>query len=361
MKSFAQEPQGEHLIDFGVMLNFRNPSKWDRRSPDLYRDVLEQASLAEDLGYDHIWSSEHHFSEDKWTPTPLTVLAAVAARTRRVRLGTCIAILPLYNPIRVAEDLATVDIISNGRLDIGVGPGISVKEFRTFGIPRNQRKARMYESLEIIRRCFTEECFSHKGKYYDFPEVRMTLKPVQKPHPPLWVAAVGEKSLRQAAAAGYHLAGSGPGHHQRIYDDALREFDRNPANHHISQLRQIYLAESGDWAWDDVQEHLHYALNWHRQLFIEAADATLQRDSGIPPLPPPAELRKTNLGFFVPAIIGTPDDAIRMIDDYRKETRVTHMVLGMQLPGLDACKVRRSMELFAKYVMPHFRSKTRVG
>jgi alkanesulfonate monooxygenase SsuD/methylene tetrahydromethanopterin reductase-like flavin-dependent oxidoreductase (luciferase family) len=256
----------------------------------------------------------------------------------------------------VAEDVATVDIISRGRFDFGVGPGISVKEFATFGVPRKQRKARMYESLEIIRRCFTEECFSFKGRYYELLDVRMTLKPVQQPYPPLWVAAVGEKSLRQAASTGYHLAGSGPPQHQLIYDEALRQAGRNPSDYNISQLRQLYLAESRDRAWDDIEEHLHYALNWHRDLFIEAADATLQKASQIPPLPPARELRKVqHLGFFVPAIIGTPDDAIKMIEAYRNATRVTHLVLGTQLPGLDPNKARRSMELFAKEVMPHFR------
>jgi alkanesulfonate monooxygenase SsuD/methylene tetrahydromethanopterin reductase-like flavin-dependent oxidoreductase (luciferase family) len=345
------------MIDFGVPLDFRNPARWARPFEDLYRDCIEEAVLAEELGYDHVWTTEHHFSEDSWSPSVLPILAAVAARTKQIRLGTYIVIAPLNNPIRVAEDVATVDIISRGRLDLGVGPGIDPKEFGTFGVPRKQRKARMYECLEIIRRCFTEERFSFKGKYYEFPDVRMTLKPIQKPYPPLWVAAVGEKSLKDAANGGYHLAGSGPVHHQRAYDEALRQAGRNPENHHIAQLRQLYLSDNRERAWDDIEEHLHYALGWHRQLFIDAADATLQKDSQIPPLPPARELRNMQqLGFFVPAIIGTPDDAIKMIEAYRAETRVTHLVLGTQLPGLDPRKARRSMELFAKYVIPHFRA-----
>lgn len=344
------------MIDFGIALEFRNPARWSRPLKDLYRDYIDEALLAEDLGFDHVWTTEHHFSADSWSPSILPILAAIAARTTVIRLGTFIVILPLNNPIRLAEDAATVDIISGGRLDLGVGPGIGVDEFNTFGVPRKQRKARMYEGLEVLGRCFTEERFSYKGKYYEFPDVRMTLKPVQKPHPPLWVAAVAEKSLREAAAGGYHLAGSGPAEHQRIYDEALRQAQRNPADYHIGQLRQMYLSDSRERAWDDIEEHLHYALGWHRQLFIEAADATLQKDSHIPPLPPAHELRNMQkLGFFVPAIIGTPDDAVEIIEAYRKETRVTHMVLIAHLPGLESRKVRHSIELFAKYVMPHFR------
>jgi alkanesulfonate monooxygenase SsuD/methylene tetrahydromethanopterin reductase-like flavin-dependent oxidoreductase (luciferase family) len=343
------------MIDFGLLMDFRNPARWARPLREIYRDYLDEAVLAEELGYDHVWTTEHHFSEDAWSSSVLPILAAIAARTSRIRLGTCIAVLPLNNPIRIAEDVATVDLISGGRLDFGVGPGISVKEFNTFGVPRKQRKARMYEGLEILRRCFTEDQFSFKGKYYDFPDVRMTLKPVQKPFPPLWVAAVGEKSLQQAASAGYHLAGSGMVESQRIYDAALRQAGRNPDDYHIGQLRVFYLAENRDRAWDDIEEHLHYELNWHRELFLEAADATLQKELNLPELPPVGELRKTGTGFFVPAIVGTPDDAIRMIEAYRSETRVTHMVMWTQLPGLDPRKARRSMELFAKYVIPQFR------
>lgn len=343
------------MIDFGLLMDFRNPARWARPLRDIYRDYIDEAVLAEDLGFDHLWTTEHHFSDDAWSPSVMTILSAIAARTSTIRLGTCITILPLNNPIRTAEDAATVDIISNGRLDLGVGPGISVKEFNTFGVPRKQRKGRMYESLEIIRRCFREECFSHKGKYYDFPDIRMTLKPVQQPHPSLWVAAVGEKSLQQAATAGYHLAGSGPIESQRVYDAALKQAGRNPADYNISQLRVFYMAENRDRAWDDIEEHLHYELNWHRDLFLEAADATLQKQSNLPALPPAHELRKTGMGFFVPALVGTPDDAIAMLEEYCRQTRVTHMVMWTQLPGLDPRKARRSMELFAKYVIPHFR------
>ena len=344
-------------MDFGLLFAFRNPRQWRRPADEIYREQIEQAVLAEQLGYDHIWITEQHFSEDGWAPSLLPILAALATRTERIRIGSFILSLPFHNPLRVAEDAATVDIISGGRLDLGVGPGgIVAKALASFGVPFKQRRPRTVEGLEIIRRCFTEERFDFEGKYYQFSDVRVTPKPIQKPHPPLWVAAVGPKALAETAAGGYHLAASGTPEHQRIYDGALRKAGRNIADYSIAQLRMIYLAETRDQAWDEIQNHLHHTLNWYRAGIIAQRDVTLEKDFALPPLPPPHELRKINdLGFFVPAIVGTSEDAIRMLEAYFEETRVTHLATWMHLAGLDARKSRRSMELFAKEVIPHFR------
>src|SRR5215471_13193156 len=110
--------------------------------PQLYRDHLEEAVLAEELGFDCVWVSEHHFSPDAWNPSPFTFLAAVAARTERVRLGTYVLLLPFHNPVRVAEDIAVLDNISGGRVDLPVGVGSAAEEFRTFGVPFNERLGR---------------------------------------------------------------------------------------------------------------------------------------------------------------------------------------------------------------------------
>ncbi|MBV8089021.1 MAG: LLM class flavin-dependent oxidoreductase, partial [Alphaproteobacteria bacterium] len=166
---------------------------------DLYRDHLEEAVLAEELGFDNVWASEHHFSPDAWNPAPITFLAALAARTARVRVGTYVLLLPLHNPVRVAEDIAVLDNISNGRVDLPVGVGSAPEEFRTFGVPFNERLGRTFEALRIIERCFAGDEFSHKGKYYNFPNAHMTTTPVQKPGPPIWVASMGDQSVAWTA------------------------------------------------------------------------------------------------------------------------------------------------------------------
>jgi alkanesulfonate monooxygenase SsuD/methylene tetrahydromethanopterin reductase-like flavin-dependent oxidoreductase (luciferase family) len=182
---------------------------------DLYRDHLEEAALAEELGFDCVWVSEHHFSPDAWNPSPFTFLAAVAARTARVRLGTYVLLLPLHNPVRVAEDVAVLDNISGGRVDLGVGIGSSPAEFRAFGIPVENRLGRTFEALRIIERCFAGEEFSHEGKYYTFHNVHLTTTPVQKPGPPILVAAMGDQSVAWTARRGYHMA-AGAGRSRQI-------------------------------------------------------------------------------------------------------------------------------------------------
>jgi alkanesulfonate monooxygenase SsuD/methylene tetrahydromethanopterin reductase-like flavin-dependent oxidoreductase (luciferase family) len=130
-------------MDFGILLPFRNPSQWHQPITEVYDEHLQEAVLAEELGYDHVWTTEHHFYDDAWSPSLLPILSAIAQRTSRIRLGTFIIILPFHHPVRVAEDAATVDILSKGRLDLGVGQGYVVSEFESFGIPRSQRGGRV--------------------------------------------------------------------------------------------------------------------------------------------------------------------------------------------------------------------------
>ena len=160
----------------------------------LYRDHLDEAVLAEELGFDCVWVSEHHFSPDAWNPSPFAFLGAVAALTTRVRIGTYVLLLPLHNPVRVAEDVAVLDNLSRGRVDLGVGIGSSPAEFRSFGIPLENRLGRTFEALRIIERCFAGEAFSHHGKYYDFVDVHLTTPPVQQPRPPI---QIGRASCRE--------------------------------------------------------------------------------------------------------------------------------------------------------------------
>jgi alkanesulfonate monooxygenase SsuD/methylene tetrahydromethanopterin reductase-like flavin-dependent oxidoreductase (luciferase family) len=196
-------------MDFGILLPFRNPAQWHAPITKIYDEHIEEAVLAEELGYDHVWTTEHHFYDDAWSPSLLPILAAIAQRTSRIRLGTFIIILPFHHPVRVAEDAATVDIQSKGRLDLGLGQGYVVSEFESFRIPRRERAARLEEGSELIRRCFTEENFSSSGKFYPMENVNLTPKPGQKPYPPIWIAAMAEKSVTRAARLGFHLAGSG--------------------------------------------------------------------------------------------------------------------------------------------------------
>src|SRR5262245_56371483 len=139
-------------MNFGLMLPVQNPARWALPFADFYREQIEQTVLAGELGYDTIWLSEHHFDDDGWSPSLLPLAAATATPTSRIRIGTFVLILPFQPALRVAEDAATVDLLSNGRLDLGVGKGYRVKEFHGFGLAREPREAHLEEGLEILRR-----------------------------------------------------------------------------------------------------------------------------------------------------------------------------------------------------------------
>ena len=319
--------------------------------PDLYRDHLEEAVLAEELGFDCVWVSEHHFSPDCWNPSPFAFLGAVAARTARVRIGTYVLLLPLHNPLRVAEDVAVLDNISHGRVDLGVGIGSSPEEFRSFGIPIENRLGRTFEALRIIERCFSGEKFSHAGKYYNFPDIKLTTRPVQRPGPPILVAAMGEQSVAWTARRGYGMAaGAGRGHDK--YLEAMRANGRDPASVPIASVPiRVHVADSRDRAWDEVEAGLHQVLYFYRTHGNPSAGTR-----GAEPLgaqPPVGEFRQVpRIGHGgQPFAVGTPDDVMRMLEDYRGR-QLTHLSLNLHQPGQDSASVRRSMQLFARELMP---------
>ncbi|MEW6299860.1 MAG: LLM class flavin-dependent oxidoreductase [Thermodesulfobacteriota bacterium] len=341
-------------MNFGLLMPFQNPARWARPFPDLYREHIEHIVRAEELGYDTVWLTEHHFDPDGWSPSLLPLAAGIATRTRRIRVGTFILILPFQHALRVAEDAATVDILSNGRLDLGVGKGYRVNEFRGFGIPREQREARLEEDLEVLRRAWTEDRFSFDGQFYHLTDVSLSPRPVQRPHPPLWIGARGRRAIERTARLGCHLMGTGEVEQQRAYDRALAQHGRKPEDFFIAQLRWVYVAENREKAWDDVEAHLHYLFTSAFPLLKEAGDLRADRTMREPP--GPKDLRKIDPTIPGGApIVGSPEDCVRAIERYRRETRITHLAMGMHLPGLAPGKVLRSLELFAREVMPRFR------
>lgn len=343
-------------MKFGVALFFRNPPPTSTSFADLYRNELALASAAEELGYDNIWLTEHHFVDDGYSPSLLPIAAAIGARTRRVRIGTFVLLLPLHNALRVAEDAATVDIISEGRFDLGVGQGYRVPEFVGFNVPREERGARLAEGVEVIRRVWTESNVTFEGRFNQLTNVTVVPGPVQKPCPPIWLAARGPKSIARAARNGYHLMGTGGVDQQQMYDAALKDCGRQPEEFNIAQLRTVFVAPTANEAWDQAEAGAHYVMSCYGKWFIEASDLPGDEVYGAN-IPPVGKLRHSETAglFGEPLIIGTPEDAIRMIEDYQKRSRFTHLVMATALPGIDHRKVLRSLELFAKEVMPHFR------
>jgi probable F420-dependent oxidoreductase len=187
--SIASPPRGEHL---------------DRAIDE----VIAEAQMAEANGFDSCFFGEHHQDRDGFLPSPLIVATAVAARTRRLRVGTSVILLPLHHPVRIAEDVVTLDLVSKGRVTLGVGVGYQPEDFRAFGVPIAERAGRFEEGVEIIRRCWSGEPFSFRGAHFTLEDVQIRPRPYQQPAPPLWIGASVTAAVRRAGQLGDAFVGT---------------------------------------------------------------------------------------------------------------------------------------------------------
>ena len=170
---------------------------------EVIRNSLDEIALADQAGFDGVWMAEHHFYRQySHSSSPEMMMAAVTQRTRRMRIGHGVVLLPLGHPVMVAERIATLDILSEGRIDVGVGRGLSPLEYEVFGGALEESRERVDEGLEILRRCWAQEPFSHQGRFWSFPQIDVVPKPVQQPHPRLWTAAVSPATFPLAAERG---------------------------------------------------------------------------------------------------------------------------------------------------------------
>ena len=335
---------------------------------DIIRGELDQIVWSEELGFDEIWLTEHHFINYGLSVDPATLAAAAASRTQRIRIGLAAAILPFHHPVRLAEQMALVDIISNGRLDVGVGRGNRPMEFRGFHVPQEESRDRFDEAVEILRRAWTEERFSYDGRFFKVPEVSVIPKPVQRPHPPLYQVCVSKDGIENTALHGWPMLNSvlfGPVDqliaNRETYVDTLKKAGRSAEE--IKSLlarwgvsRQIYVAETDARALAEAKD----AELWYQESFrkfvvperIEEAHPSLQ-----PGFRAMAErLSKITWEGLVAETLafGSPDTVARHIEVMR-DLGVGQVMCWMNFGGLAQDKVRRSMELFAREVMPRFR------
>ncbi|MCC7363008.1 MAG: LLM class flavin-dependent oxidoreductase [Dehalococcoidia bacterium] len=327
---------------FGLVYDFRNPAAWRKPWPEVYQGLLQQVTYAEELGYDSIWLTEHHFVEDGYTPSPVPIMAAIAARTRRVEISTDILILPLYHPVKLAEDIATIDIISNGRVMLGVGSGYRDEEFAAFGTSRKERGSRMEEGVAVLRGCWGDAPFSFSGRHYQLDSIDVVPKPVQRPHPPLWMAATAEPAARRAARLGLHLlpqADRAGGYDAWL--DELAKHGRDPRDYRIGMIKAWFVSAQGrdDAVWHEARERERYRAGTHAP-WLRAG--YIQPGPGIVPI---------DQSYMV----GTPAEVIRLIDAQAKELPLTDIIGWATPPGMDPQTMNPYLERFAREVMPHFR------
>lgn len=343
-------------LNFGILWSFRNPAFARVPWPSLYRDHLDLCVESEALGYDHIWLTEHHFVDDGYSPSLLPIAAALAARTRRVRIGTYLVLMPMHNPVRVAEDAATVDLISQGRFDLGVGLGYRPAEFSAQGLSPSERGARLTEGIQIVQRLLSDDTVTIDGRFTRLKDIRITPPALQRPHPPIWLGALAPKAIERAARLGFHFQSVGPAALNAAYDAALEKFGRSPAHYRIAQARAIYVARSRDEAWEIAARPLHYMTEQYVRWFVEASDMS-GADAALNTLVSVEEMLKRQQFDFLgePAIVGTPRDACEMIAEYRTRGRMTDFVCYFPTSGMAPHHIRSGMRLFAQEVMPRFR------
>ncbi|PYN95951.1 MAG: hypothetical protein DMD91_23190 [Candidatus Rokuibacteriota bacterium] len=194
-------------MDFGTFLLMQSPSA--RSSQEIYSRGVEMAQAAETLGFRNVWLAEHHFSTYGYLSRPAQLATYIAAKTTRLRVGTAVIVVPLHHPLVIAEEIATLDLLSGGRLDVGLGRGYQHYEFERFGLELESGRQRWDESVDIIVKSFEGRPFSYDGKLFKIPETAVFPQPFQKPHPPIWITAQSPDSLDAAVRRGFNVLSSG--------------------------------------------------------------------------------------------------------------------------------------------------------
>ena len=334
-------------LRFGLWYDFRNPPAWKRPYDQLYGEIFDQIAWGEQNGFEDIWLSEHHFIDDGYSPSLLPIAAAIAARTKKIRIGTSVMLLPFHNPVRLAEDAATVDVISGGRFELGVGTGYKVEEFEGFATSSKERGGRTNEGLEIIRRLWEGETLTFKGRYFEVNKAKLTPEPIQKPRPPLWVGGFTPPALRRAAKYGDGYIGVSI----------------------TKELYAQYLARTGESGKTDDE----CPARW-RKVFphcLERSGKDLERGGG--PCHLPGEcvcgVGQESRNAFVPTDSRPGASArrrvcsswrtwrrvLRLIRECVEAAPLTHFYAWTLPPGLPASWIQPHLELFASKVIPAFR------
>jgi natural product biosynthesis luciferase-like monooxygenase protein len=338
----------------------------DTQSPaKRYHETLEQAVRGEALGFESVWPVEQHFNRAlSILPCPALLLAAIAARTRTLRLGTAIVQLPLAHPLRVAEELATLDVLSGGRVECGVGRGVNPAHFAGFGVPLAESRERMSEALDYIRQAWTQERFSFQGRFFQADDLALAPRPLQQPHPPIRVAANSPETAEWAGQAGYPIfvaANINPFSWLRglipLYRAARREAGHPAANgDDVTILMPLYVGESRSRIAQDVAPSIRQyaqAVASVAAPVLEKCTSQAERQKLQAMLEHLSSLTYETINDGM-GIFDTPEACVERLQEVQQELEPGRVICWFNFGGLIPHeRVVRSMELFSARVLPH--------
>jgi alkanesulfonate monooxygenase SsuD/methylene tetrahydromethanopterin reductase-like flavin-dependent oxidoreductase (luciferase family) len=322
------------------------PKELGRTPGELYAELLEQAQAADELGFDSFWIAEHHFHEYGAVPRPPVWLAAAAQRTRRIRLGSAVVVLPFDNPLRTAEDYAMVDVLSGGRLNLGVGSGYLKHEYAGFGLDIEEKRARFDEALDIVLEAWTGKRFSYTGVHHRVEDVELNVLPRQKPRPPVWIATLRADGTPRIGSRGFAP--------MLIPYASAESVEQMAAG--LAKWKEAFLAAGGSEDAATVPFGLHCHCAEATALARAEAREAMER-YGRTRLYAVQRPFDTLVEQEVVAF-GDPDEITRVALLYER-AGFTHFLAIPNFGGLPHKRVLRSMELMAKQVLPRFHSAGR--
>ena len=341
-------------MEFGTFLLLQTPSA--ESSEEIFKRGVEITQAADELGFRNMWLAEHHFSTYGYLSRPLTYAVHLANKTRHLRVGTAVIVLPLHHPLVVAEEIATVDLLSGGRLDVGFGRGYQRYEFERLGARLEESRARWEEEVDVILLALAGKPFSYDGKYYQIPETSVFPQPIQQPHPPIWVTAQSPESVEATVKRGFNMISGGFGvpierlrEFRKAFDGWVAEYPpKQPIR--VATQRPVYVADNDADARAAAEQ-----ARWNMRVTLSLRHNYSRVENGHA-IPVPFENEPSTddiLDKF--SVIGTPDTCIRQIRRLQEAMGIDHFNCSFYFGDLKQSSVLRSMRLFAEEVMPAFR------
>jgi alkanesulfonate monooxygenase SsuD/methylene tetrahydromethanopterin reductase-like flavin-dependent oxidoreductase (luciferase family) len=323
-----------------------------------FEELLDQIELTDRLGFNEAWFAEHHHSDYGMLASPNLVIAALADRAPRMRFGNLVNVLPLHDPIRLAEECAILDILTSGRLNVGLGRGVQRDDIK-HGLDMDTARARFDEGIEVLERAWSGETFSHAGKAWTYDNISCRPQPVQKPHPPLYYGATSPDSPAEVARRGWNLALSRQPLESCIrsissYRAARAAAGNPPGGGDAILVREVYVADSDEQAWADAG--IQVTRFWQLAKDNVWSDAPLSTDdlAGLTDRFAyfPGGLTMERLDEWGVSLIGSPETVARKARAMIEAAQPDALVGMFQFGGLTHEQVTRSIELFASRVMP---------